>query len=151
MPAPFISPVARSVPFDNTTNGFTSVEAQGAIEEAKTTANGSRYCVMCSFDGTATTNRWLEFSANNPSNNDPFIAPEVGILKSFSLIVSANSTGSLIVTKNGVTIQTISLAAARKIAVTGLNVAIASLDEIRVMVTSGSFSRPQLATFVFVG
>lgn len=31
-----VSPVARSVPFDNTTNGFVSTDVQGAIEEIRT-------------------------------------------------------------------------------------------------------------------
>jgi len=35
------SPVARSVPFDNSTNGFVSEEVQSAIEEARDTATAS--------------------------------------------------------------------------------------------------------------
>ena len=39
MPAPFTTPVARSTPFDNSTNGFTSTNVQGAIEEVQTSAS----------------------------------------------------------------------------------------------------------------
>ena len=38
MPAPYITPVALSVPFDNSSNGFTSATVQGAIEELKNSA-----------------------------------------------------------------------------------------------------------------
>lgn len=37
-----VSPVAGSVPFDNSSNGFTSDEVQSAIEEAKAAASGDR-------------------------------------------------------------------------------------------------------------
>lgn len=33
MPAPFTTPVAKSVPFDNSSNGFISTDTQAAIEE----------------------------------------------------------------------------------------------------------------------
>lgn len=39
MPAPFTTPVARSTPFDNATNGFISTDVQGAIEEVQTSAS----------------------------------------------------------------------------------------------------------------
>jgi len=35
---PYKSPVAKGIPFDNSTNGFTSTEVQAAIEEAKAAA-----------------------------------------------------------------------------------------------------------------
>ena len=38
MGKPFISQVSKSTPFDNSTNGFTSQDAQSAIEESKTSA-----------------------------------------------------------------------------------------------------------------
>jgi hypothetical protein len=34
------TPVAQSIPFDNSTNGFTSTNVQTAIEEAKTATSG---------------------------------------------------------------------------------------------------------------
>lgn len=41
MAGPFISSVSRSVPFDNTTNGFVSEDVQSAIEELKVIAANS--------------------------------------------------------------------------------------------------------------
>lgn len=39
MPAPFTTPVAKSTPFDNTTNGFTAQDVQAAIEEINNAFN----------------------------------------------------------------------------------------------------------------
>ena len=35
-----VTPVAASVPFDNSTNGFSSTDVQAAIEEAKSSSSG---------------------------------------------------------------------------------------------------------------
>jgi hypothetical protein len=95
--------VAESVPFDNDTNGFTSTEVQSAIEEARASgAAASRGPTTCSFDGTASTGRWLEFSANNPSNTVPFILAEDCELIAVSLVTSATSaTGNARIFRNG--------------------------------------------------
>jgi hypothetical protein len=54
------TPVAVSVPFDNSTNGFTSTNVQTAIEEAKTASSGfdenkiltsAAYEVLIDFNG----------------------------------------------------------------------------------------------------
>ena len=55
MPKVRISPVAKSIPFDNTTNGFTSIDSQGAIEELRalqTTSSSPGF----SFGRSGTTN-----------------------------------------------------------------------------------------------
>ena len=41
MSRPFTTPVAQAVPFNNSTNGFTSSDVQAAIEELKNTINTS--------------------------------------------------------------------------------------------------------------
>ena len=59
------TPVARQVPFDNSTNGFTAIDVQAAIEEAKNTAEGkARYAVGFGFDGNGSGGRWLETHTN---------------------------------------------------------------------------------------
>ena len=144
------NPVAGQVPFDNTTNGFTSEEAQSAIEEAKQQgAAASRGPTICGFDGTASTGRWLEFYANNPSNNNPFIVAEPSELIAVSIVTSATSaTGTATIYKNGISITTISLAAQKKNASTGLTLALTTLDEVSVQITSGSISRPNVYLFI---
>lgn len=53
-------PVAEEIPFDNGTNGFTSENAQAAIEEAKATAEGfPRAGIRSSYNGTLGNNDWL--------------------------------------------------------------------------------------------
>ena len=145
-----ISPVSRSVPFDNTSNGFTATEVQSAIEEAyQAAANASRGPTIAGFDGTASTGRWLEFYANNPSDSNPFVLAEPAQLIALSIVTSAASaTGTATIYKNGVSLQTISLAAQKKNAVNGLTHNFTTLDEISVQITSGSISRPNVYLFI---
>lgn len=144
-----ISPVSKSVPFDNTTNGFVSTEAQSAIEEAKSVAaSASRGPTTCGFDGNAGTGRWLEFYSNNPSNNNPFIVAEPAEIVSLSVSAAANSTGTVTIFRNGVSLQTISLSANRKARVKSLAHALTDLDELSVQITSGSISRPVVYLFI---
>lgn len=143
------SPVARGVPFDNSTNGFTATETQAAIEEAKLVAsNASRGPTVCGFDGNASNGRWLEFYSNNPSNNNPFIVSEPSELVALSVSASANATGTVTVFKNGISLTTISLSAARKNRIKGLALSLTDLDEISVQITSGSISRPNVYLFI---
>lgn len=144
------TPVAKSVPFDNVTNGFTSTETQSAIEEAASTgASASRGPTIAAFDGTGSTGRWLEFYSNNPSNTNPFIVAETSELIAVSIVTSAASaTGTVTIYKNGVSIQTISLAAQKKNSISGLLHSLANLDEISLRITSGSISRPQVYMFI---
>jgi hypothetical protein len=59
------SPVARSIPFDNSTNGFTSIEVQGAIEEVKVTASPG---YSFGRSGTVVSGTWLLRPGEVPSN-----------------------------------------------------------------------------------
>lgn len=149
MSKPLITNVAKSIPFDNSTNGFTAQEAQGAIEESKAAAAAtSRGPTVCGFDGTASTGRWLEFFSNNPSNNNPFIIAEPNQLIAISISASSNSTGTITIFKNGIALTTISLTASRKNSVNGLSFNLTSLDELSLRVTSGSIARPTVFMFI---
>jgi len=142
--------VSESLPFDNAGNGFTSSNAQDAIEEARDlAASASRGPTTCSFDGTASTGRWLEFSANNPSNTVPFVLAEDCELIALSLVTSDTSaTGNARVFRNGSSVQNIALSAQKKNAIAGLNIPFNSLDEISVQVTSGSIARATVYLFI---
>lgn len=143
------TPVAKSVPFDNASNGFVSKESQSAIEEAKQLASKvSRGPAICGFDGNGSTGRWLEFFGNNPSNNSPFIVAENNELVAISISASANSTGTVTIYKNGTAVENITLTAARKNAKSNLLVSYSPLDEISARVTSGTISRPTLFLFL---
>lgn len=141
---------AKWAGFDNSANGFDATKVQPAIEEAKATAVAARYCVACGFDGNASSGRWLEFITNVASNVTPMVIPRASILKEISFAVSATSTITATVFKNGVALQTVTISAAKKATVTGLSHSIAALDEISVQVASGSGSRPMLFLFMQV-
>jgi len=65
-----ITQVAKSIPFDNSTNGFTSDETQSAIEEAKQNAEGfPRSGCRSVYNGIISNNQWLgptELLSNTP-------------------------------------------------------------------------------------
>lgn len=66
--------VARSVPFDNSTNGFTSTEVQSAIEEAKNTAISKvRFTITLINNSSLTNNQRFGISELLP--NAPVILP----------------------------------------------------------------------------
>lgn len=67
-----ISPVAKSVPFDNGSNGFTSTDVQGAIEEIQSLiTDSSKAFTFCQYNGNAGTGRFLEFFPGIGSNDAP--------------------------------------------------------------------------------
>ena len=143
------TPVAKSTPFDNTTNGFVAADTQAAIEEAVSLGGeASRGGFICGFDGTASTGRWLEFYANNPSDANPAVIAEPGRVRALSISASANSTGTATVYKNAVAIETISLAASKTARKKNLNHAVTDLDLISIQITSGSISRPMIVLYI---
>jgi len=66
-------PVAESIPFDNSTNGFVSEDVQSAIEESRDNFVGKGF--QTSFVGNGTVrNEWMKSEdANIPSNESPDI------------------------------------------------------------------------------
>ena len=63
-----ISPVAKSVPFDNSTNGFIADDTQAAIEEVQVaSANSSSPGFTWGRSGNLSTNTWL-LNDGVPSN-----------------------------------------------------------------------------------
>jgi hypothetical protein len=139
---------AITTPFDNSTNGFTAVEVQSAIEEAKQTAvEKSRFAVGFGFDGNASSGRWLETHTNIASNVSGYVVPKASILKEISFASSASATITVGVYRNAVQIATIVVSAQKK-DYEDENVTLAAGDEISVKVESGSCSRPNLFIFM---
>jgi len=63
-----ITPVASAVPFDNSTNGFTSTDVQAAIEEVNATvANTASWSFIWGRSGNVAKNAWLQ-NESVPSN-----------------------------------------------------------------------------------
>lgn len=130
-------------------SGVTADEVQTALEQIYNLAkNASRGAIGCGFDGSASSGRWLEFFANNPSNNSPFVVPEPSILRAISASSTANSTCVITVFKNGVSVATLTFTAAQVARDKTLNISLTDLDEISIQVTSGSISRPTFFMFV---
>ena len=70
--------VAASLPFDNSTNGFTADETQAAIEEAKQNAEGfPRAGIRSCYNGTIGNNDWLGPSELLP--NTPLLVAPVAL------------------------------------------------------------------------
>lgn len=115
MPAPFIFPAAEGVPFDNSTNGFTSTDTQAAVEEAKTSSIAkSRFVITTTFNGTIGNNQWLGYSELMPGNNVPIRIAIACILKEIAFSYSQSNIlgiplgseqvdGSFVLYKNGLT------------------------------------------------
>lgn len=140
--------VASSVPI-STIAGVTADEVQTALEQIYNLAkNASRGAIGCGFDGTASTGRWLEFFANNPSNNSPFVVPEPSILRAISASSTSNATCVITVFKNGVSVATLNFSASQVARDKTLNISVTDLDEISIQVTSGSISRPTFFMFI---
>ena len=66
-----LAEIAKSIRFDNSTNGFTSTEVQSAIEESKTSVVGSMFQTLFENNGTS-SNIWLNYGANPASSNSVF-------------------------------------------------------------------------------
>jgi len=144
-----ITPVARAIPYDNSSSLIAASDVNTAIDLVYNLAkNASRGSINCGFDGTASTGRWLEFFANNPSNANPYIVPEPGIIRAISASASSSSTGVVTVFKNGVSVATLTFTAAQSARDKTLNISVTDLDQISVQVTSGSITRPTFFIFI---
>ena len=148
MPAPFLTNVAVSTPFNNSINGFVATDVQTAIEEAKSSAEGKvRYNATCGFDGNASSGRYLEFITNISSSLTPFVIAEKSYLKSISIGTNGNSTTTVTIYKNGVALETIATSGTSKNNKKNLTHILNELDGISASVTSGSSSRPMVFLF----
>lgn len=143
-----ITPVARAVPYDNSSSLIAASDVNTAIDLVYNLAkNASRGAIGCGFDGSASTGRWLEFFSNNPSNNSPFVVPEPSILRAISASSTSNATCVITVFKNGISVATLTFTASQVARDKTLNVSLTDLDEISIQVTSGSISRPTFFMF----
>jgi hypothetical protein len=138
---------AASVPFDNSTNGFTSNNVQSAIEETLTLSqNIARFVIMAGFDGSGSTGRWLEFNSNVASNLSPFVFPRNGYFTEYSYACNGSSTVTFGVYVNAVKVQNLVLSAAQ-VGSTINQYTTNTLDKVSVKIESGSCSKPVVSIF----
>lgn len=95
--------VAKSVPFDNATNGFVADKVQEAIEEAKDTALGKARVTMSSImNGAVGANNWLGHNELVPGDTVPFRIPWDCTLKEVTVSFPTLSVdGAIEFYKNG--------------------------------------------------
>lgn len=146
----YVTPVARSVPFDNDTNGYIATDTQAAIEETATQSGQSRYAVIIGYNGNANSIKYLEVFSSNPSNTSPFIVSEPGTIESLGISASSSSTGTVTIYKNAVASGTVSLTAQTSNSTIITPVTVAAGDKISAAVTSGSASNPVLSVLIKV-
>lgn len=142
MSGPFVTPVAKAIPFDNSTNGFSSSDAQAAIEEANNTALAS---VSPGFtwgrSGNTPSNTYL-LNDSVPSNTTGRISPISGYIDRVFVSNELPNTFTVEIQKRSgasfVTLCSISLTAERTKVQSYTNVMVTELDEIAARVSSGS-------------
>ena len=82
MPGPFTFPVAEALPFDNSTNGFTSENTQAAIEEVLLQANAAVYTLPLVYNGTLSSDIFISYSNLTP--NSPIVVPIASLFVGFT-------------------------------------------------------------------
>jgi hypothetical protein len=148
---PKLSPVAKSIPFDNTTNSFLSKDVQSAIEEARDLiADSSKAFTFCYYNGNAGTGRFLEFFPNIGSNEAPIRV--VGPLDVLTIV--ARTTGSNATCTVGfynytpvtpVLLYTLTFTAVKEVVISGLPVfTVPANGTLVIRVDSGSITKPHL-------
>lgn len=138
--------VARSEPFDNSTNGFSSTNSQDAIEEARQDAVDTiRIPHILAYNGTAGSGKWLERFASISSNDGPIVLPETRVMVLATLTAQGNATGTVTIYKDPrgtpISIGTISLSNSKSTH-EDFSVELPIGTEVAAKVTSGSFSSP---------
>jgi hypothetical protein len=84
------SPVSKTLPFDNSANGFSAKNAQAAIEESRATAEGKvRFAVQLVQNGSLTNAQRVGYDALLP--NSPVIVPRNCILREITFSNSATN------------------------------------------------------------
>ncbi len=143
MSGPIKSQVAYSTPFDNSTNGFTAIDVQAAIEEIDTTITATlMFAVTAGYNGNATTGKYLEFLTGVGSDEDPYVLPRTARLRYVSIATRNNCTGTVSILNNGSSITSVSLSSAQAGSSPELSISLAAMDNISVQITSGTMDKP---------
>ena len=139
---------ADQTPFDNSTNGFNSITVQDAIEETLSDAiNNDRYPIQASYNGNATSGRYLEIFPGESSDLAPLYMPSTSYIVAITIQASTTSNGSIQVYNitTDTVIYTASYAGASAQAFTGLLVGGLSPGNLVAIRTSGaSINKPKV-------
>lgn len=140
--------VARSMPFDNTSNGYFSTNVQDAIiESLNTSIARARFTILAAYNASANTGRWLEWFQSVESQSNPFVFPRDSVITELSLSVSTTATTTITLYKNTIAVQTISLTGQLFATLKLLTIVFNEGDKLSVQVTAGSCTKPSLFIF----
>lgn len=140
--------VADSTPYDGSVTGYGD-SVQEAIDSVGALITGKpRAFLIAGYNGNASTNKYLEYFSSVPSNTSPWIAAEPGRIKALSISARVNTTCTIELFINAVSVTSISLSSSQANTVTGLTIAFTTLDAFSCQVTSGSISDPLFSTKV---
>lgn len=145
---PKVTPVARSVPFDNSTNTYTSLNVQDAIEEAQSTAIANdRWNFIAVYGGNALVGRYLEAYPSIDTLVAPVLMPEDSTLVTATLgTIGSAGTFTVGIFKSSdlvtpVTSLTLNMGESNKV-FSNINIDISSGESLSVRVTNGSRVSP---------
>jgi hypothetical protein len=148
---PYITQVAKSIPFDNSTNGYTAIDLQTAVEESRATAIGNdRYTLFANFNGNAITGRFLEIFPGFGSDIAPFIFPKNCKIVDTAAGCFSNSTGTISFYRSTDLVNPIfsmSFSNEKRKTAFNTNHVITALDELVIKVSSGSLNKPFLVVW----
>lgn len=137
-----VLPHAESVPFDNSTNGFTSDRTQPAIEEARNVAmSKSRFQVTCGRNGGATPNAFLQFFQGSDSDQAPYVFVDDVIVEGVSIINNTSTTVVVNLLKNGSLWFSVNLASQTQRLHYPVSQTAAPGDRLSMQIASGSGNR----------
>jgi hypothetical protein len=103
---------------------------------------------LATYNANAVTGRYLEWGSKIPSFDTPLVIANDSEITDLTLAVTTAGTGTVTIILNGTPTTTISLAAAVKARVSGLNISLSPDDEISAQVTSGTLRKPVLGIWM---
>ena len=124
--------------------GYLADNVQEAIVETISKSGAARRPFGFYYDANANTGRWLEVSKGVSSQTSPHPIAQTGLIKNLTISVKSNATATATVYKNGVSVQTISLTAAKVAVVSGLNIAVSPGDTLSCQITAGNCTEPNV-------
>lgn len=146
-----INQVARTTPFDNSTNGFTSITTQGAIEEVYNIAStSSRAFTFCQFNGNANAGRYVEFFSGIASNEAPLrVINALQVLTVVARTTAINATCTIgfydITPVTPTLLYTATFSAVKELVLTGTPLfTVPANGKLAIKVDSGSISKPHI-------
>jgi len=142
--------VARTVPFDNSSNGFTSQDTQSAIEEVNNkVVQSSKAFTFAAYNGNANTGRYLEFFSGISSDLAPIKV--IGALTVLAIVARTTSTSSTCdigfynIVSTPVLLYTVSFSNQKEVIVSSPSLfVLPASGELAIKIDSGSISKPHL-------